>query len=446
MRLSLKMGHFLLLGHFFDNSSYMLYDMNSFVKNEHGGKIVTDHNLTSEYLKGLSEEYLSRHYSFFYPAIVFEKADGPYLFDLNGKPYIDCTSGESFLNLGHNNPKIRAAIDKQLDEGLLNVCGCNFMHPSQALLSQILARSMPASFKWKVFFTNSGAESIEGAIKLAQYATKRKRLIAFQGAFHGRTLGALHLTNSNPIQQSGFFLDMPVEYSTWGVPNALLTLQSNPHEVAAVFLETVQGYGGINVPPHGFLAYVREFCDTHNALMIVDEIQAGLGRTGTFWAFEQEGVVPDIVCSAKALGGGLPLGAVIGKREIMDQWEAGSHGSSGGGNPVACAAGIAFLSLLNKDLLKYVRETGLWFMSELQRELSPHIVTGRGLMVGIEFPNTEIREQVMREAANQGLVMLKANRSFHNASIRLIPPLNTPRQVLQDTIDILRSLLKTARV
>lgn len=396
-------------------------------------------------IKEYSRTYLSPHYNFFYPDIVFERANSIYIYDSDGEKYIDCTSGESFFNLGHNHPAIVRAMKEQMETELFSICGCNFMHAPQALLAKALAETMPKELRWKVFFTNSGTESIEGAIKLARYETGRKFFIAFKGAFHGRTMGALGLTYSHRIQHEGFDPELPVQHLPFGdivaFNNFLQTRNPiYPLEVAAVVLEPIQGYGGINVSPPGFLQAVRNFCDRYGMLMILDEIQTGLGRTGKMWAFEHDRVIPDIVCTAKSLGGGLPLGAVIAKREIMDSWKPGSHGSSGGGNPIGCAAGIKLLSILNHEsVLEFIRGNGEYFIKELKLALYPNEVTGRGYMVGIEFQNTEVRDEVVRNAANRGLIMLKANRDFRDRSIRLLPPLTISRGALDAVVDILKA-------
>ena len=380
--------------------------------------------------------YLSAHYDPFYPNIVFVRGNGSRVWDTEGNEYLDFASGESFFNFGRRHPLIDRAMIAEIQDGLVQMCGCNFWYPSQARLAQMLCETMPKRYQWRVFFTNSGAESIEGAMKLAQYVTGRPAFVAFRGCFHGRTLGALNLTNSNPVQRKGFFLTIPVEHLAFGALRALDNIHRS--DIAAVFVEPIQGYGGVRVAPPGFLKRIREFCDEHRALMVVDEIQTGLGRTGTMWAFEHDEIVPDVICSAKALGGGLPLGAVIAKAPLMEIWERGAHGSSGGGNVVACAAGTAVLSLLHSEnCLRYVRDTGQLFIQQLQEALPRTTVTGRGFMVGVEFASRDIREAVMREAGKQGLLVVKASRNFRDSSIRLLPPLNAFYQELVRSISII---------
>ena len=299
---------------------------------------------------------------------------------------------------------------------------------------------MPQRWDWQVFFTNSGAESVEGAMKLARYYTRRIKFISFSGGFHGRTFGAMSLGSAFDKLYQGFQPLLPVvEVLPYGDVNALNSIYYPKDMLAAVIVEVVQGVGGCRVASRSFLQSIREFCTRHGVLMVADEVQSGIGRTGRLWAIEHSEVVPDVICSAKALGGGLPLGAVIAKKKFMT-WTKGCHGSTFAGNPVACAAALKVLELLDEDFLKEVRSKGRWFRRELEKKLR-RPVHGLGLMLAVDFGDAQLRDRIVIKAAQKGLLVLESEP----ASVRLLPPLNTPREVLNEIVKILKACKKECK-
>ncbi len=352
--------------------------------------------------------------------------------DTHDNTYIDATSGWGVLALGHNFPKIQEAATDQI-ENLTHTCGCNFDHRPQNVLAKEIMKKMPKGHDWELFFTNSGAESVEGAMKLTRYHTKKSCFIAFQGGFHGRTFGAMSLGSAFPRLREGFEpILFGVEILPYNNQDEILKRWPN---IAAVFVEPVQGVGGCKVASKEFMKAIRNFCDRSGALMVVDEIQCGIGRTGKFWAFEHSAVVPDIVCSAKALGGGFPLGAVIAKKEIMT-WPPGSHGSTFGGHPVACMAGVVVLKTINKIFLEKVKAKSCLLRKGLEN-IPNCKVNGLGLMLAVDVFDSSRRDEVMRECGENGLLVLPAEPS----AIRLLPPLNCKNKVLKEIISILRSAI-----
>jgi 4-aminobutyrate aminotransferase len=305
----------------------------------------------------------------------------------------------------------------------------------------------------RVFLTNSGTEAVEGALKLARAATGRQYVIAFHGAFHGRSYGAVSLTASKARYHAGFgpllpgVLHVPYGYChrcplnlTWPacdhatvdqIEQVLFRYQVDPSEVAAVFVEPVQGEGGYVVPPPGWLEKLAALCRRHGILLVADEVQSGMGRTGRMWAVEHTGVAPDVLLSAKGLASGLPLGAFMARAELMERWPPGAHGSTYGGSPVPCAAGLATLAVIREeDLLGNAREQGALLLDGLARiqERAPWLVEdvrGLGLMIGVEFPDAALAEAVQLAAFRRGLLVLEAGES----AVRLSPPLVvTPEQ------------------
>ena len=328
-----------------------------------------------------------------------------------------------------------------------HICGTDYYFEGFATLAERLARSVPGPSKKRVFLSNSGTEAIDGAIKLARNHTRRTGLVAFHGAFHGRTYGGMSLTSSKTKQRKHFGPFIPevfhvpyanpyrdggdaaaIEHSL-GALKTLFDRQVSPHDVAAIFVEPILGEGGYVIPPVGFLRGLRELCDKYGILLVCDEIQSGMGRTGKMWACEWEGVEPDILCTAKGLGSGVPIGAIIAKESVMS-WEAGSHGSTFGGNPVCVAAALTTLDIV-QDLLPHVQAMGERAMKTL-REMQAHHpvigdVRGRGLMIGVELvksrhtheANPELMDRVTDRAFQKGLLLLGCGKS----TFRLAPPL-----------------------
>src|SRR6516164_9789741 len=290
---------------------------------------------------------MSPSYTRIYPLVV-RRACGAMVEDMDGNRFLDFTAGIAVTNVGHSHPRVVAAIQKQAQR-LIHMSGTDFYYAPQVRLAERLAMLAPGPEPKRVFFTNSGAEAIEAALKLARRHTGRNRALAFINAFHGRTYGAMSLSGSKPMQRRGFSPLVPeIHHARYGDIEsvaALLRTICPPEELAAIFVEPIQGEGGYIVPPADFLPGLRKLCDEHRVLLVLDEVQSGMGRTGKMFASEHWDVAGDIVCLAKGIANGLPLGAIIARASVMD-WPSGSHASTFGGNPVACAAAIATLKLI----------------------------------------------------------------------------------------------------
>jgi 4-aminobutyrate aminotransferase len=396
------------------------------------------------------EAWTSTCYIKEYPLVV-SRGQGVMLEDVDGNRYLDFMAGIAVSSTGYGHPKVVAAVKDAADR-FLHICGSDFYYEGMAALCERLARLAPGTSKKRVFLTNSGTEATEGAIKLARYATRRTAIIAFRGAFHGRTTGAVSLTSSKARQHAGFgpllpdVHHIPFAYRyrcqwcadkpacTRGcldvLEQDLFARHLDPHDVAAIFVEPIQGEGGYIVPPAGWLRDLRAICDKYGILLVADEVQSGVGRTGKMWACDHEGVEPDILLTAKGLGSGMPIGAMIAK-ESVTKWESGSHGSTFGGNPVCCAAALATLDLVENGLMANAVVMGERLMAGVRKLAEKHCcigdVRGVGLMVGVEFvkdratrePAPEIVEQLVQEAFKRGLLLLGAGKS----SLRLAPPL-----------------------
>jgi 4-aminobutyrate aminotransferase len=371
--------------------------------------------------------------------------------DVDGNRYLDLMAGIAVSSTGYNHPKVVEAIKAQADR-FLHICGSDFYFEGMAALAERLAAIAPGTSPKRVFLSNSGTEAVEGAIKLARYATGRTGLIAFKGAFHGRTTGALALTSSKTRQRAGMGPFLPdVHHVPFGycyrceygktfpdcglhcvqqIERDLFGRHIDPAHVAAIFVEPIQGEGGYIVPPAGWLQAIRDLCNRHGILMVADEIQSGVGRTGKMWACEHFGVEPDILLTAKGLGSGMPIGAFIAK-ESVTTWKSGAHGSTFGGNPVCCAAALATLDLVEGGLMANAAQMGARMMAGVRKlaEKYPVIgdVRGLGLMIGIEFvtdrasktPNHEVVDALVQRAFEHGLLLLGAGPS----ALRLAPPL-----------------------
>jgi 4-aminobutyrate aminotransferase len=383
--------------------------------------------------------YASPSYIKEYPLVV-ERGEGAMVQDVDGNRYLDFMTGIAVASTGHSHPKVVAAI-KDAAEKFLHICATDFYYPGFADLCERLAKLGPGPDVKRVFLTNSGAEAIEGAIKLARNHTRRVNLIAFEGAFHGRTIGAISLNSSKtkyrrhfgPLLSGVHHLPYANPYRPTDWKNAaeeLFLQRVAPDEIAAVFIEPVLGEGGYIVPPREFLEYWRAFCDEHGALLVFDEVQSGIGRTGEMFAATAFGVVPDVTLTAKGLASGMPIGAIIAKESVMS-WEQGSHGSTFAGNPVCCAAALATLDLVEGGLAENARRAGELLMGGLLELKEKHEVIGDvrglGLMIGVEFvrdratkePYTELVAQLEVEAFRRGLLLLCCGRS----TIRLAPAL-----------------------
>ncbi len=406
-------------------------------------------------------KYISPSYTRPYP-LVIKRAKGAMIEDVDGNLFLDFNAGVAVCSTGHSHPHVVEAIKKQADE-FLHICSADYYFPQMPQLAEKLSQLAPGNYDKRVHFGNSGAEAVEGAVKLAMYSTRRQKLIAFFGAFHGRTMGALSLTASKARQRGGFgpqALDVThIPYAncyrcpynltqeTCGAKESkgphcarviedLLFKTTVPAEdCAAIVIEPIQGEGGYIVPPASFLRTIREIADRHGILVIADEVQSGFGRTGKMYASEHFDFVPDILTSAKGIASGLPLSAVIARADLMT-WAPGAHASTFGGNPVAIAASLATLELLENGLIENAAKMGAYLLEGLTALMNKHAiigdVRGKGLMIGVELvkdrttkeAHVEAQHQVEQECFKRGLITLGCGQS----TIRLSPPLVIDRE------------------
>jgi 4-aminobutyrate aminotransferase len=398
--------------------------------------------------------------------------EGHVLYDTAGRGFLDFACGIATTSLGHHHPAVTAAIKDQADK-LLHICNAlGYLEPV-GQLSAMLADACPDPLD-TVFFCNSGAEAVEAALKLARRVTGRPGLIAFRGAFHGRTFGAASVTSSSinyrlgyePLLPSVYLTPFPNVYryfgddeeaATAGAMAALHTLLGHeipPASVAAIIIEPIQGEGGFNPAPASFLRQLRALCDQSGILLIADEVQTGIARTGRMWAFEDAGIVPDVVCVAKALANGLPLGAIVSRRELQEAWGIGAHGTTFGGNPVSCAAGVAVLrTVAEQGLVANAAARGEELLAALREVMAedPRIgdVRGRGLMVGAELvkdritrdPDGETCEAILQACADLGLLVL--NCGTHHNVVRFLPPIDVTSEEITRGVDMFRSALRS---
>jgi 4-aminobutyrate aminotransferase len=371
--------------------------------------------------------------------------------DVDGNTFLDFAAGIAVCATGHCHPEVVAAIQKQASE-LIHMSGTDFYYPNLVELAEKLASIAPGKTPKRVYFGNSGAEAIEAAIKLVKYHTKRDKLIGFHGAFHGRTMGALSLTASRSIQRKGFgtllsgvfHMPFPDTYrGTYGVrpecasadclsylENELFRRRVDPDEVAGIFIEPIQGEGGYLPAPADFLQGLQRICRKYGILLVADEVQSGMGRTGKWWASDHAGIEPDIICTAKGIASGMPLSAIIARADVMN-WVPGAHASTFGGNPVCIAASIATLGLLENQYMANAARMGDYIMKRTADWREKHKIVGevrgRGLMIGIEFVRdqktkekaTDLRNKLVQMAFHKGLLVLGSG----DTTLRLCPPL-----------------------
>lgn len=367
-----------------------------------------------------------------YPLVV-ARASGCVVEDVDGNRFLDLAAGIAVCATGHCHPKVVAAIQRQSAE-LIHICGSDFYYPVMVELMQKLAALHPSTKPKRVLLTNSGTEATEAAFKMARFHSGRKWVIAFNGAFHGRTMGSLSLTSSKARQKAGFGPFVPmVGHAPYGdvgyIENVLFKQQMRPDEVAAIFFEPIQGEGGYIVPEAQFVRDLRRLCDEHGIILVCDEIQAGMGRTGRMWAVEHFGVVPDIILTAKGLASGMPVAGVIACEPIMN-WPPGAQGSTYGGNPVSCAAALASIELVENGLMQNAGRLGPVLLRRLHEIGNRHscIVRARGLglMAAVDIvdprtgkPNLERRTRIMTETFRRGVILLPCGES----AVRFCPPL-----------------------
>jgi 4-aminobutyrate aminotransferase len=373
-------------------------------------------------------------------------AAGCVMEDVDGNRFLDFNAGIAVTATGHCHPHVVTAIEQQT-HALIHYCSSDWFVPAYTELCERLVARAPMSVPTRVFLGNSGTEAVEAAIKLTRHATGRPNLIAFHGAFHGRSLGSLALTASKSHYRGGFGAMLPgVFHAPYGEPGyierVIFRHLTRPQDVAAIFVEPIQGEGGYIVPPAGWLAELRALCTEHDIALVVDEVQSGVGRTGRMWAIEHDDVEPDVLLVGKGLASGLPLSAVIAREDLM-QWEPGMHGSTFGGNPVACAAALATLDLVEGELTAAAMRTGAYLVTRLDdlaaRHASIKEVRGRGLMIGVEFPDHDFAVAVEQEAFRRGLVLLTAGAS----AVRLSPALTVTNEQVDVAVDIIDAVLAT---
>jgi 4-aminobutyrate aminotransferase len=393
---------------------------------------------------------ISPSYTRDYP-LVAKKGRGAVIEDVDGNAFLDFAAGIAVVSTGHCHPEVVAAIQKQAAE-LIHMSGTDFYYPNMVELAEKLASIAPGKGPKRVYFGNSGAEAVEAAIKLAKYHTKRDKLVAFHGAFHGRTMGALSLTASRAVQRKGFgtllsgvfHMPYPDTYrGTYGIrpenasadclsylENELFRRRVDPDEVAGIFIEPIQGEGGYLPAPAEFLQGLEKICHKYGIMLVADEVQSGMGRTGKWWAVDYAGVEPDIICTAKGIASGMPLSAIITKGSVMD-WTPGAHASTFGGNPVCIAASLATIGLIERSYKANAARMGEFIMRQTANWPEKHKIVGevrgRGLMIGIEFVRDQktkerapdLRNRIVQMAFHQGLLVLGSG----DTTLRLCPPL-----------------------
>jgi 4-aminobutyrate aminotransferase len=391
--------------------------------------------------------------------------EGHRLFDTAGRSYLDFANGIAVSALGHRHPAVTAAIHEQVDKLIVPTAAIGYSEPSIRLANE-LAATFPEPLD-TVFFLNSGSEAIEAALKLARRTTGRPGIVAYRGAFHGRTLGAASVTSSNLNYRRGYepllpgihILPFPAAYRDFGGDEAAatehclrdlhqLTASIVPADtIGAILIEPVQGEGGYTPAPAAFLRGLRAFCDEHGILLIMDEVQSGFGRTGIMWAFEHAGIVPDVVCLAKAIANGLPLSAIVSSRALQERWGRGAHGSTYGDNPVACAAGLAVLrTIVGSALVANAAARGAELTAGLHRIMAEDErigdIRGPGLMVGVEFvedrttkvPDGATPDALIARCADDGLLLLTCGASHQ--VVRWIPPLDVTSAEIAEALEI----------
>jgi len=393
------------------------------------------------------------------------RASGAVVEDVDGNLFLDFNAGIAVTSTGHCHPKVVTAVQSQAAD-LLHYSASDFYLPVYSQMCEALAETAPISGPVRVFLANSGAEAVEGALKLVRYASGRQNVISFLGAFHGRTYGAVTLTASKAKYHSGFgpllpgVFHAPYAYNQVDpvtgarshdpaetfdyIENVLFRYEVSASEVGAIFVEPIQGEGGYIMPPAEWLVRLRDLCDRHGILLVADEVQSGMGRTGRMWAIEHADVEPDILISAKGIASGLPLGAFMARAELMESWTAGAHGSTYGGSPVPCAAGLATLEVIkSENLLANATDQGEFLLAGLRElhEQYPAIITdvrGTGLMLGVELRTAEAAEEVQGRAFERGLLLLECGER----SIRISPPLIVSRQQASAGLRLLGEVLR----
>ncbi len=390
------------------------------------------------------DQVLSPSYTRAYP-LVAARGAGCTIEDVDGNLFLDFTAGIAVTATGHCHPEVTAAIIDQAGK-LVHMSGTDFYYTPEIELAERLARLAPGAHPKRVFFTNSGAESVEAALKLVRYHTGRQRVIACNGAFHGRTFGAMSLGGSKAIHQRGFGPLVPgVHRIPFNCDQSVLEEQFRtvcaPDEVAAIFVEPIQGEGGYRLPEPDFLPMLRRVCDAHGILLVADEVQSGMGRTGKMFAIEHFGVTPDVICLAKGLASGMPLGAIVANADLMN-WPSGSHASTFGGNPVCCRAALATIDLLEREFMANATHRGQQLLAGLHRlaDREPTLAQprGLGLMVAVDVLkddhlDPQRRDAIVEAAFHRGLLLLGCGK----AAVRFCPGLCVTAEQIESALEIL---------
>ncbi len=403
---------------------------------------------------------------------VMDHGRGTQVWDVDGNRFLDFAAGIAVVATGHSHPEVVKAIQQQAEQ-FIHISS-DFYHSKWVELGEKLDEIAPFEEASVSFMTNSGTEAVETAIKLARYHTGRSNFIGFTGAFHGRTMGAVTFTASKPTYHRGFYPLMPgVVHAPYPNPyrpvlerlpgedygetvvryieEEILGHILPPDEVAAILVETIQGEGGYIVPPPGFYPALRELCDKHGILLILDEVQSGMGRTGKWWAIEHFDIEPDIITAAKGIASGMPLGAAIARKSVMD-WPRGAHGNTFGGNPISCAAAIATIDLIEREYMQNTVEVGEYMRDALHEIMARHAsigdVRGLGLMLGVEFvkdrkskyPAEELRDRVVDLAFERGLLLLGCGKNV----MRIAPPLSISKSEVDEGLIIFEEAITLA--
>lgn len=417
--------------------------------------------------KVLSSSY-ARDYGF-----VMDHGRGAQVWDVDGNCYVDFSAGIAVTSTGHSHPEIVKAIQAQA-ERFIHISS-DYYHDLMVRVAERIDEIAPMKEDVTIFLANSGTESVEAAIKLARYATGRRQFIGFLGAFHGRSMGSLSFTASKARQQERFFPTMP---GVWHVPypdpyrpvfpilpggdegdavvdyieNVLFPDALPPDEVAAILVEPIQGEGGYIVPPPHFFPRLRQLCDKHGILLIDDEVQAGVGRTGKWWGIQHWNVEPDIICIAKGIASGVPMGAMAARKSVGAKWRPGAHGNTYGGNPLACASALKTLELIQNGYMQNAAEMGEYMLDAVEemQERHPSIghVRGHGLMIGLELvkdrgtkePARELRDATVHKCFENGLLTLGCGRS----TVRFMPALMIPKDLVEEGLQIFEKALGEA--
>ncbi|MGQ4833268.1 MAG: acetyl ornithine aminotransferase family protein [Candidatus Asgardarchaeia archaeon] len=411
------------------------------------------------------KKYISPSYVRWYP-LVAEKGEGAIVWDVDGNAYIDLNAGIAVMNVGHSHPRIVKVVEEQVRK-LIHYSNTDFYYDEVISLAEELTKITPGNFDKKVYFGNSGAEAVEAAFKLVRWHTRRPRILAFIRAFHGRTYGAMSLTASKPVQRRYFFPLVPgvthvpypycyrcpfkMEYPSCGlycidyIKEHVLETYVPPEEVAAIFFEPIQGEGGYVVPPPDYFPKLKKLAKEYNILLVDDEVQAGMGRTGKWFAIEHWGIEPDVITIAKGIASGLPLGATVAKSEIMN-WEGGTHASTFGGNPISARVGTEVIKIIREEkLLENAQKVGEHTMKRLNEMKEKYEiigdVRGKGLMIGVEFvkdrktkePAKKEAKEIMMKSWKRGVAVILAGIS----TLRIAPPLVITQELMDKALDII---------